>query len=73
MRGSKKPYKKTDSEEQLIQRFSYRCPYCDQAVSYDPFDLKVGENEIRCSSCKKTYIKVVEPSFNKGGHRCHRY
>ena len=60
-------------EEQLVQRFSYRCPYCEQAVSYDQFDLKVGENEIRCSSCKKTYIKVVEPSFSKGGRRCRQH
>jgi len=46
-------------EEQIIQKYSYRCPYCDQAVSYDDIDLKIGENEIRCPSCKKIYIKVV--------------
>jgi DNA-directed RNA polymerase subunit RPC12/RpoP len=46
-------------EEQVIQKFSYRCPYCDQPVSYDQFDLKPGENEIECPSCKRIYIKVA--------------
>ncbi len=49
-------------EEQLVQKFSYRCPYCDQPVSYDQFNLKIGENEIQCPSCKKIYIKVVSDS-----------
>jgi len=53
-------------EEQVIQRFPYRCPYCDQPISYDQFDLRDGENEIRCPSCKKIYIKVVENRFEKG-------
>jgi DNA-directed RNA polymerase subunit RPC12/RpoP len=60
-------------EEQLIQKFSYRCPYCDRPVSYDQFDLKVGENEIQCPSCKKDYMKVVAPSFTEGGHRSRRH
>jgi C4-type Zn-finger protein len=47
------------SEEQVIQKFPYRCPYCDQPISYDQSHLKVGENKIQCPSCKKTYIKVV--------------
>ena len=51
--------KKKEFEEQLVQKFPHRCPYCDQLVSYDRFDLKVGENKIRCRSCNKTYIKVV--------------
>ena len=59
MRGRKKRYKKMEFEEQLVQKFSYHCPYCDRPVSYDQFDLKTGENEIQCPSCKKTYIKVV--------------
>jgi len=46
-------------EEQIIQKFSPRCPYCDQPISYEKHDLKVGENEIQCPSCKKIYIKVV--------------
>ena len=50
-------------EEQVIQKFPYRCPYCDQPVSYDQFDLKIGENEIQCPSCKKIFIKVVGDSF----------
>jgi hypothetical protein len=50
-------------EEQLVQKFSYRCPYCNEPISYDQFNLKVGENEIQCPSCKKIYIKAVAPSF----------
>jgi uncharacterized Zn-finger protein len=50
---------KKKMEEQILQRFSCRCPYCDAPVSYDQFDLKRGENEIRCPSCKRVYIKVV--------------
>jgi len=46
-------------EEKVIQEFSYRCPYCDQPVRYDDLHLKPGENEIRCPSCKKRYIKIV--------------
>ena len=54
--------KKTELKEQVVQKFSYRCPYCDQPVSYDEFDLKVGENEIQCLHCKKIYTKVVAAS-----------
>jgi ribosomal protein L37AE/L43A len=50
-------------EEQVIQKFPYHCPYCDQPVSYDQFDLKIGENKIECPSCKKIFIKVVGDSF----------
>jgi hypothetical protein len=50
---------KNKFEEQIVQKFASRCPYCEQPVSYDQMDLKVGENEIRCPSCKKKYIKVV--------------
>ncbi len=46
-------------EEQIVEEFPYRCPYCDQEVSYEKIKLKVGENEIECPSCKKEYIKVV--------------
>lgn len=46
-------------EEQVIQKFPYRCPYCDQLVSYDRFDLRIGENRIECPTCHQTYIKVV--------------
>jgi len=60
-------------EEQVIQEFSYRCPYCGQPVSYDQSDLKIGENEIQCPSCKKAYIKVVAPSFTKGALRSGRH
>jgi len=46
-------------EEQLVQKFSYRCPYCNEPISYDQFNLKVGDNEIQCPSCKKIYIKII--------------
>ena len=52
-------------EEQVVQKFPYRCPYCDQIVSYDKFDLKSGENEIECPTCKKKYIKVVSGSLSE--------
>jgi transposase-like protein len=55
-------------EEQVVQKFPHRCPYCDQIISYEKFDLKVGENEIVCPSCKRTYIKLVAPSFTEGDH-----
>jgi len=54
-----KPQEKKKFEEQLVQKFPHCCPYCDRPISYDQFDLKMGENEIQCLSCKKTYIKVV--------------
>jgi uncharacterized Zn-finger protein len=53
-------------EEKVNQKFPYRCPYCDQTISYDQFDLKAGENEIQCPSCQKTYIKVVSKFFEEG-------
>jgi predicted SprT family Zn-dependent metalloprotease len=61
--------KKTELKEQVVQKFSYRCPYCDQPVSYDEFDLRVGENEIQCLHCKKTYIKMVAAPFPGGRHK----
>jgi NAD-dependent DNA ligase len=45
-------------EEQIVQEFPRRCPYCDQVVSYENDKLKEGENEIECPSCMKKYIKV---------------
>jgi uncharacterized protein YbaR (Trm112 family) len=54
-------------EEQLVQKFSYRCPYCNEPISYDQFNLKVGENEIQCPSCKKIYVKTVSDSFGERG------
>jgi len=54
--------------EQVIQKLPYRCPYCDQPISYGQFNLKVGENAIKCPSCKKTYIKLVAPSLTEGDH-----
>jgi len=61
----KKHGKKKEFKEQLVQTFPHRCPYCDQPISYDQFDLKVGENVIQCLSCKKTYIKVVSDSHEE--------
>ncbi|MGD0917692.1 MAG: hypothetical protein ABSB22_14670 [Thermodesulfobacteriota bacterium] len=54
-----------DEVELMIQTFPHRCPYCDQPISCDQFDLKIGENRIECPSCKKIYIKVVSGSFRK--------
>jgi ATP-dependent DNA helicase RecG len=51
------------SEEQVVQKFPYRCPYCNEPISYDQFHLKVGENKIQCPFCKKVYIKVVSNPY----------
>jgi transposase-like protein len=59
-------------EEQVVQEFPYRCPYCDREVSYEKIKLKVGENEIECPSCKKKYIKLVAPSLTEGDHGSRR-
>lgn len=53
-------------EEQVVQKFPHRCPYCDQPVSYHQFDLKNGENRIQCPSCKLIFIKVVSDSVEEG-------
>jgi transposase-like protein len=58
--------------EQVIQKLPYRCPYCDQPISYDQFNLKVGENAIKCPCCKKTYIKLVASSLTEGDHGSRR-
>ena len=68
MEGRNKRNKKMQVEEQVVQEFPRRCPYCDQIVSYDDLHLKPGENEIKCLSCKRRYIKVVAPSFTEGDH-----
>jgi uncharacterized Zn-finger protein len=52
-------------KEEIVEKFPHRCPYCDQPISYDPFDLKVGENEVQCPSCKKIYIKIFSGSLEK--------
>jgi DNA-directed RNA polymerase subunit RPC12/RpoP len=56
-------------EEQVIQKFSYRCPYCDQPISYEKYSLKAGENEIQCPSCHKIYIKVVSNLSEKSSRK----
>jgi len=68
----KRQSKKNEFDEQLVQRFPHRCPYCDQPISYDQFDLKVGENEVECFSCKKMFIKVIVPSFTESGFKSKR-
>lgn len=60
------------SEDQIVQKFPYRCPYCEEVVSYEEMDLKPGENEIVCPTCKRNYIKIVEPSSTEGHLRRHR-
>jgi len=52
-------------EEQVVQKLSHRCPYCDQPVSYDSFDSKMGENKIQCPFCKQIYIRVVSEEKNE--------
>ena len=69
--GSRQLMKKK-IEEQVVQEFPYRCPYCEQEVSYDDLHLKPGENEIKCLSCKKKYIKLVTPSLTEGVKRLRR-
>jgi len=59
-------YLQMKSEEQIIQKFPYQCPDCEQPISYDQFHLKIGENKIQCPYCKKTYIKVVSDLFGDG-------
>lgn len=54
---------KKSFREQVIQKFPHRCPYCEHPISYDQFQLKIGENKIQCPSCHKVYIKVV---FDEG-------
>ena len=63
---------KKEREEQVVQKFPHGCPYCGQPVAYDQFDLKIGENEIECLSCKKMFIKVVAPSLTEGGLKSRR-
>ena len=46
-------------KEEVLQKFPYRCPYCDQPISYDSFELKEGENSIQCPSCLKTYVRIL--------------
>lgn len=55
-----------ESQEYVVQRFPCRCPYCDQIISYDQYELKVGENEIECPKCKKVYIKIVADPLRNG-------
>jgi rubrerythrin len=65
MKGRNKRYKKKELEEQVIQKLPYRCPYCDHPITYDDLHLKPGENEIKCPSCQRTYIKIVPDSSAK--------
>lgn len=58
-------YMKKEIEELVVQEFPYRCPYCDQLVSYENIELRVGENEVECPSCKRKYIKVVFVDWEK--------
>ena len=53
-------------EEQIIQKLPYRCPYCEHPVTYDDLPLKPGENKVKCSSCKRIYIKIVPGSPIQG-------
>jgi len=57
--------RKQELEEQVIQKFSYRCPYCDRPVAYDDLHLKPGENEVKCPSSKRVYIKIASDFSGK--------
>jgi Zn finger protein HypA/HybF involved in hydrogenase expression len=51
-------------EDFTVQKFEHRCPYCDQIIAYERFELKAGDNPIQCPSCQKTFIKIVsEPAM----------
>jgi rubrerythrin len=65
MKGRNKRYKKKELEEQVIQKLPYRCPYCDHPITYDDLHLKPRENEVKCPSCKRNYIKVGSDSFGE--------
>ena len=58
-------YMRWKLEEQIVQKFSYRCPYCDHTITYNDLHLKHGENKVKCPSCKKIYIKIVPGSLKK--------
>jgi len=62
----KKTEKKVrDFEDIVIQRFPYRCPYCDEPISYDSFNLRIGENEIQCPLCRRKFIKIISKENEK--------
>ena len=52
-------------EDWVVQKFDPRCPYCDQVIAYEGVDLRPGENEIICPSCRKVFIKVVGRLFEE--------
>ena len=58
---------KKQLKEQVVQKFSHRCPYCDQTISYDEIELKRRENEIECPSCKRIYIYIKGVSADGEG------
>lgn len=60
---------KETTEEFVAHKFEYRCPYCDQPVSYDHVDLRKSENTVACPSCQKVFIKVVFDSMGEEGNR----
>jgi hypothetical protein len=68
-RGETLASMKKKLEGEIIQEFPYRCPYCDEPISYDQFDLGTGENKVQCPSCKKIYIKVVSNSYGEGASK----
>ncbi len=65
-------YMKKKFTEQVVQKLTYRCPYCEQPITYDDLNLKPGENEIQCPFCKRTYIKLVTPSLTESDHGSRR-
>ncbi len=49
--------------EEVVQKFPYRCPYCDDVTTYETLSLQPGENKIQCPSCQRIFIKVVSDSL----------
>ncbi len=57
---------KSGYDDQLVQSFPHRCPYCDEPLSYDQLKLSPGENPIHCPSCKRIFIKVISDPDERG-------
>ena len=62
---SREAFMESEPREQIIQAFPRRCPYCDEPVSDDQSDLRIGENPVECPSCHRIYIRVVTDLLKK--------
>ncbi len=56
-------------EEQVVQRLSRRCPYCDEVLPGDGSDAR-GVREERCPHCGRVFIRMpLEEAARKSGKR----